>query len=97
MASAILTITDPRRYGVIDIRVWKLLYQLRTVSTRPSGVGFQFDDWSRYLGILRKHAKRLSVEVRAVERTLFFHHRRYSRGQLYRAASKPRVAAVERG
>src|SRR6185295_13433294 len=26
MASAILTLTNPRRYGVIDIRVWQLLF-----------------------------------------------------------------------
>ena len=38
-ASAILTLTDPRRYGVIDIRVWQLLFELGSVSTKPGGVG----------------------------------------------------------
>ena len=28
MASAILTLTNPRRYGVIDIRAWKVLFRL---------------------------------------------------------------------
>ena len=87
MASAILTLTDPRRYGVIDIRVWKLLYQLGSVTTRPSGVGFRYPHWHSYLEILRQHAKRIGAEVRAVERTLFAHHRRHSRGRLYRATS----------
>jgi hypothetical protein len=32
MASAILTLLDPRRYGVIDIRVWQLLYKLGVVA-----------------------------------------------------------------
>ena len=87
MASAILTLTNPQRYGVIDIRVWKVLYRLGSVSTRPSGVGFDFKHWYRYLVILRHHAKRIGADVRAVERTLFFHHRRYARGNLYRPTS----------
>jgi len=84
MASAILTLTNPQQYGVIDIRVWKVLYRLGSVSSRPSGVGFDFKHWYRYLVILRYHARRLGVDARAVERTLFFHHRRYARGNLYR-------------
>ncbi len=31
MASAILALIDPRRYGVIDIRVWQLLFNLGSV------------------------------------------------------------------
>ncbi len=84
MASALLTLTNPNRYGVIDIRVWKVLYRLGSVTSRPGGVGFEFKHWYRYLVILRHHAKRLGVDVRAVERTLFYHHRRYSKGKLYR-------------
>ena len=83
MASAILTLTNPRRYGVIDIRVWKLLYRLGSVSSRPSGVGFGFEHWHRYLVLLRLHARRLRVDVRAVERTLFLHHRRHARGRIH--------------
>jgi len=83
MASAILTLTHPRRYGVIDIRVWKLLHRFGSVLSRPGGTGFEFRHWYRYLVILRHHARRLGVDVRAVERTLFFHHRRFARGRLY--------------
>ena len=83
MASALLTLADPKRYGVIDIRVWQLLYRFKAVSTRPSGVGFAFNHWYRYLMLLRHHARRLDVSARAVERTLFQHHRRYSKGRLY--------------
>ena len=82
-ASAILTLTDPRRYGVLDIRVWQLLYDLGSVQTKPRGAGFTFDDWSDYLAILRPHAKQLRVSVRAVEYSLFLYHQRIQEGVLY--------------
>jgi hypothetical protein len=84
MASAILTLTDPWRYGVIDIRVWRALYKLGSVRTKPSGVGFTFEDWHRYLLKLREHAKELRVSVRRVEYSLFLYHKRTETGRLYR-------------
>jgi hypothetical protein len=45
MASAILMLLDPRRYGVIDIRVWQLLYALGEVTKKSTGVGFNFNNW----------------------------------------------------
>src|SRR5262245_31136116 len=71
VASAILTLLDPRRYGVLDIRVWQLLYAMRAVGWRPSGRGFTADDWEPYLAALRREAARLGVSVRAVEYSLF--------------------------
>ena len=84
-ASAILTLTNPRRYGVLDIRVWQLLHELGSVATKPGGVGFVFDDWHHFIVTLRDHAKRLGVSVRAVEYSLFLHHQRIQRGPLHRA------------
>lgn len=84
-ASAILTLTNPRRYGVLDIRVWQLLHEFGSVTTKPGGVGFAFDDWHHYLMTLREHAKHLGVSVRAVEYSLFFYHQRIQRGPLYGA------------
>ncbi len=83
MASAILTLTDPEHYGVIDIRVWQTLYKLRSVHQKPKGVGFTFKDWYSYLKRLRYHAEGLGVSVRAVERTVFDYHRRIQEGRLY--------------
>ena len=83
VASAILTLTDPRRYGVLDIRVWQLLFELGSVRTKPGGVGFTFNDWHHYLMQLRHHAKRLGVSARTVEYSLFLYHRRARRGLLY--------------
>ena len=83
VASAILTLIDPRRYGVLDIRVWQLLWALGAVDRRPGGRGFSVADWLHYLTTLRGHARRLGVSVRAVELTLFEIHRRAQRGRLY--------------
>jgi len=82
-ASAILTLIDPRRYGVIDIRVWQLLFDFGSVRTRPGGVGFTFDDWREYLTLLRLHASELNVSVRAVEYSMFLYHQRVQEGVLY--------------
>ena len=84
MASAILTLTNPRRYGVIDIRVWQLLFDLKSVRTKPRGVGFNFNNWYHYLMKLRYHAKELKVTARCVEYSLFRYHQKIQTGLLYR-------------
>jgi hypothetical protein len=83
VASAILTLIDPSRYGVLDIRVWQLLFTLAAVERNPSGRGFSVGDWLDYLAALRPHARRLGVSARAVELTLFEYHRTVQRGRLY--------------
>ncbi len=83
MASAILTLVDPKRYGVIDIRVWQLLFAIRSVTKNPKGIGFNFKNWYQYLCKLRFHAKELGVSVRVVERTLFNYHKEIQDGLLY--------------
>ena len=82
-ASAILTLTNPRRYGVLDIRVWQLLFRLGSVNHKPGGQGFRFHDWDEYLKILRHQAKRLGLPVRLVELSLFKYHQDHQRGRLY--------------
>ena len=89
-ASAILTLTDPHAYGVIDIRVWQLLYQFGAVTTRPSGTGFSFDNWIEFLEILRYWAQKFNRSARDVERALFEHHKENQEGRLYHAVSKGR-------
>lgn len=85
MASAILTLTNPKRYGVIDIRVWQLLYTMRSVSAKPSGTNFTFKNWYHYLRKLRYLARKFNVPVRTVERTLFRYHKKMQVGTLYGA------------
>jgi hypothetical protein len=87
MASAILTLTNPERYCVIDIRVWQLLYAMRSVCTKQSGTGFSFNDWYHYLKKLRYLAARFGVSVRTVELVLFRYHRKMQLGTLYGSQS----------
>lgn len=83
MASSILMLTDPKRYGVIDIRVWELLYKIGTVNSNPKGINFNFKQWFRFLMIIRYFAKKFNVKARDIERTLFNVHTRYQKGNLY--------------
>ena len=84
MASAILTLTHPGRYGVIDIRVWQLLHAMESVATNPGGAGFDFAEWDQFLTILRYFAGKYGVQARDIERTLFNVHLLYQKGSLYR-------------
>ncbi|HYB44486.1 MAG TPA: hypothetical protein VEL75_22110 [Candidatus Methylomirabilis sp.] len=97
VASAILTLIDPARYGVLDIRVWQLLLAVESVTGKPGGRGFSARDWLHYLSQLRREARHLGAPVRAVEYSLFRCHRRWQTGRLYDSpASRRRPAAVER-
>jgi hypothetical protein len=95
MASAILTLIDPRRYGVLDIRAWQLLFAVRSVADNARGQGFTIAQWERYLAALRTHARRLHVSARTVEYTLFEIHRQWQRGTLY-APPRTKGAAITR-
>ena len=82
-ASAILTLIDPRRYGVLDIRCWQLLFSIRSVSANRRGRAFTVAQWEQYLARLRGHARALGVSARTIEYTLFHCHRKLQRGRLY--------------
>lgn len=88
MASAILMLLHPRRYGVIDIRVWQLLVALETVKGNERGTNFTFANWYRFLVIIRYFARHFGVPARDIERTLFQVHRKYQAGTLYRASTR---------
>jgi hypothetical protein len=91
MASAILTLLDPRRYGALDIRAWQLLFAIRSVDANRRGQGFTITQWVQYLDALRHHARRLRTTARAIEYTLFLCHRKFQRGLLYERAPRRRV------
>jgi len=93
MASAVLTLLWPERYGVIDIRVWQVLHALGGVEGNPGGRGFTFAHWSRFLALLRGFSKRLGVSARAVERALFAAHRARQSGTLYAVGNRFRPEA----
>jgi hypothetical protein len=83
MASALLTLVNPKRYGVLDIRVWQLLHATGAVETNPRGVGFNSGNWQQFLAILRYFSRTCRVGARDIERTLFLVHREYQVGRLY--------------
>ena len=83
MASAILMLLNPKRYGVIDIRVWELLHKLGTVTKNSRAVGFTFNNWYQFLMIIRYFARMHSCTARDIERTLFLAHKKFQEGQLY--------------
>jgi hypothetical protein len=57
MASAILMLTDPRRYAVIDIRVWQLLHAMKAVEANHRGVNLNPSQWVEFLEIAQAHVE----------------------------------------
>jgi len=84
MASAVLTLVSPQRYGVIDIRVWKLLHRHGAVTRNAEGVGLSTTNWQQFLAVIRHFARKLRVKARDVERALFDAHRARQKGRLYK-------------
>jgi len=84
VASSLLTIINPKDYGIIDIRVWQLFYLYSEVKTKPKGQGFNIEDYKTYLFILRKYAKQFNLNVRNVERIFFSYHKKIQKGNLYK-------------
>lgn len=83
VASAILTLIDPQNYGVIDTRVWQLLYLYGCVQNNPKGRNFKIEDWLRYLDLIRHYANKFKVRGRDIERTLFKYQKEIQNGNLY--------------
>ena len=92
MASAILTLIDPKRYGVLDIRAWQLLFAIRSVDANRRGQGFTIPQWLDFLTALRHHARRLGVGARTIEYTLFRCHVKFQTGTLYVPRARTRRA-----
>jgi thermostable 8-oxoguanine DNA glycosylase len=82
-ASAVLMLLDPKRYGVIDIRVWQLLHAVGAVTENRKGSHFSTGQWLQFLSILRHLSSRLGVTAREVELTLWSVHKARQEGRLY--------------
>jgi multidrug efflux pump subunit AcrB len=83
MASAILMLTDPKRYPVIDIRTWQILHIMGEVAENTKGTGLRSSQWETYLSIVRHYAKKYKVTARDIDRTLFQAHLNQQVGNLY--------------
>ncbi len=87
-ASAILALSDPKKYGVIDIRVWQTLYYFGIVNTNKGGINFSIENWLDLTLILRNLAEKLNSTPRSIERALFEAHKKYQFGTLYQKSTK---------
>ena len=64
VASAILAIVEPRKYGVVDFRAWRQVFGEKKVA-------FTVGDYTRYLGELRRLARELRWGVRDVDEAIW--------------------------
>ncbi len=82
--SAVLTMLDPERYGVIDIRAWQVLHRVKLVGGAQSGTGLSVANWEAFLAAIRTLAATLRATPRDIERALFYVHRDFQKDTLYR-------------
>src|SRR3989441_10290418 len=75
-ASAILTLIDPRRYGVLDVRAWQLLFGLGSVGRKPAGRGVAPPGRLHYPPAAPPPPPPPRATAAAGEDTLFHCHRR---------------------
>ncbi len=83
-ASAILMVYNPKRYPVIDIRVWTQLYKAGLVRTNSKGRGFSLDEWETYLEIISIIAGKTGLTPRQVDKRLYDIDKRERVGNLYK-------------
>jgi thermostable 8-oxoguanine DNA glycosylase len=74
MASAILTIVYPEKYGVVDIRAWRALSDLNLLEEGKKNRDknyYSIDDYLLYLDIIRQKAKEYGITPREVDKALW--------------------------
>ncbi len=81
-ASAILMFID-QNYPVLDIRVWKQLYNLDYVNSNPNGQNFTLEEWNIYLKVIRNIATKYNTTARQIEKQLFDFDKSTQIGNLY--------------
>lgn len=74
-ASCILSWTYPDRWGVIDRRAWKSLFQADVVNRRSEGTSLGPNEWSDYCEAVNAIASALSVTPQRADRLLYCHDR----------------------
>jgi len=80
-ASALLAASNPKLYGVIDIRAWQYLHSVGEVKRNKSGRGLSVNNWLEYLPILRSAAASVGTSPRLVEIALYWAHKNKFRDQ----------------
>jgi len=71
-ASAVLTVVDPRNFGIVDVRVWKTLHRWRPDRFSPEhGNYWPVRDFERYLKTIRELARSSGLSCREVDMALW--------------------------
>jgi len=70
-ATALLSVADPTRYPIIDVRCVKSLNDLQLIKWKA----INFSNWLEYLEIIRKMAKSKKKTARNIEKGLFAYNR----------------------
>lgn len=83
-ASAILMFYNPILYPVLDIRVWRQLYNSKLLDSNSRGQNFTLAQWEKYLYVIRELASELNLSARQVEKRLFDYDRKNQVGKLYK-------------
>lgn len=82
-ASAILMFYDRTKYPVLDIRVWRQLYEAKLVDTNSRGQNFTLNQCEKYFQVIRQLANDLNITARQVEKRLFDFDKKNQIGNLY--------------
>lgn len=82
-ASAVLMFRNPKKYPVLDIRVWQQLHKAGYVKGNPRGQNFTLQQCEDYFDAIRKLARATGMTARQVEKRLFDYDRKTRKGRLY--------------
>jgi hypothetical protein len=83
-ASALLIFYDKENYPIIDIRVWKQLYNHKLVTENSRGQNFTLNQWEKYLVVIRQIGIEHNITARQVEKRLFDYDKANQKGKLYK-------------
>ena len=73
-ASCLLAWVYPDKWGVIDVRAWKVLVHYKAVNTRVEGRNLGPNQWVTYVKILNELSEALRVTPRAIDVWLYRHY-----------------------
>lgn len=71
MASSVLTLTNPKKFGIIDRNAWQVLHRFGCTNEKPSGQGLTASNYEWYLHFIREIADTLNRTPRAIDLWLY--------------------------
>lgn len=74
-ASALLAVSNPKAFGVIDVRAWQCLHSAGLVDSNSAGKNLSPTNWATYVEVLKKLAEENATTPRLVELALYKCHK----------------------